>query len=112
MRKVVSEKLARDMVSVAIAASFILGPGLLGVSGIALEAGGPVGSFLGWMASALLISPMVYIFYRMGRRDTSLLGLGKYVDEGVGPWGGLAVNLLFFFAALLIAPLILQVALE
>ena len=76
---------------VTLAVSMIIGSGLLGLPGMALEVGTIHTAAGGWMAIALALLPLVYIFMRLGLKFTSSAGISRYAEESMGAWGGHAV---------------------
>ncbi|HWR10807.1 MAG TPA: APC family permease [Rectinemataceae bacterium] len=76
---------------VTLAVSMIIGSGLLGLPGMALEVGNVHTAAGGWMLIALALIPLVYIFTRLGLKFTSSAGLSRYARESMGAWGGHAV---------------------
>jgi amino acid transporter len=70
----------------------VVGSGLLGLPGIALEEGGVHSAALGWVLTSAAMAPLVYVFATLGRRFTSAAGLSRYVQEGIGDWAGDAVT--------------------
>jgi len=76
---------------VTLAVSMIIGSGLLGLPGMALEAGNLHTAAGGWMLIAFALVPFVYIFARLGLKFTSAAGISRYAQESMGAWGGHAV---------------------
>lgn len=70
----------------------VVGSGLLGLPGIALQEGGVESAALGWVLTSAAMAPLVYVFATLGRRFTSAAGLSRYVQEGMGEWAGDAVT--------------------
>jgi amino acid transporter len=77
---------------VTLAVSMIIGSGLLGLPGMALEVGTVHTAAGGWILIAFALIPLVYIFTRLGLKFTSSAGLSKYAQESMGAWGGHAVS--------------------
>ena len=76
----------------ALAVSTVIGSGLLGLPGMALEIGNVHTVAGGWLFISVALIPMVYIFAYLGQRFTSSAGLSKYAQVAVGDWGGHAVT--------------------
>jgi len=76
----------------ALAVSTVIGSGLLGLPGMALETGNVHTVAGGWLLISVALIPMVYIFAHLGQRFTSSAGLSKYAQVAVGEWGGHAVT--------------------
>jgi amino acid transporter len=76
----------------ALAVSTVIGSGLLGLPGMALEIGTVHTVVGGWLFISLMLIPLVYIFSCLGLRFTSSAGLSKYVQVSIGDWGGHAVT--------------------
>ena len=74
-----------------LAVTMVVGSGLLGLPGIALQEGGTQSAALGWVLTSAAMAPLVYVFATLGRRFTSAAGLSRYVQEGIGEWAGDAV---------------------
>src|SRR5437660_1272985 len=77
---------------VAWAVSMVVGSGLLGLPGLALEAGGPAGACLGWLATTLVSLPLVHIFAKLGLKFTSSAGIARYAQAAAGEWAGYAAT--------------------
>ncbi len=78
--------------AVALAVSMVVGSGLLGLPGLALDAGGTAGACLGWLATTLLSIPLLYIFARLGLKFPSSAGLTRYAQAAAGPAAGHGVT--------------------
>ncbi len=77
---------------VALAVGMVIGSGLLGLPGMAIEAAGNEVSLLGWMAVILLMVPMLLVFMRLGVKYATAAGLSKYAEVAVGKWGEYGVT--------------------
>lgn len=77
---------------VAIAVSMVIGSGILGLPGLALEKGNAQESRLAWILMIFLAIPMIALFTRLGTRFPSAGGLSRYAEEALGTWGGYAVS--------------------
>jgi len=75
-----------------LAVSMLIGSGLLGLPGLALDVGNAHDAAGGWMLICIAIAPIVYVFSRLGLKYASAAGLSKYAEEAVGEWGGYAVT--------------------
>ena len=69
-----------------------MGSGLLGLPGLALEAGGLTATAAGWIITTLASLPLIYILMRLGMRFSSSAGLARYAQAGVGDWSGAGVT--------------------
>lgn len=69
---------------VALAISMVIGSGLLGIPGLAIERVGPIPALLAWIIIVFSIVPLVYIFSRLGVRFPSSAGIAHYVDMAFG----------------------------
>src|ERR671933_687564 len=71
---------------VALAVSMVIGSGLLGLPGIALQEGGLHGAAAGWLVAVLSVVAPVAVFSRLGFRFASAAGLSRYAEVAEGPW--------------------------
>lgn len=76
----------------ALAVSTVIGSGLLGLPGMALEIGNVHTVAGGWLLISVMLIPLVYIFTYLGLTFTSSAGLSKYAQVSLGDWGGHAVT--------------------
>lgn len=76
----------------ALAVSMVVGSGLLGLPGLALQAGSPRDAAFGWLLTIIAAIPLIAIFARLGRRFASSAGLSRYAEEALGSWGSYAVT--------------------
>ncbi|QTX32398.1 amino acid permease [Aminithiophilus ramosus] len=76
---------------VVLAVTMILGSGLFGLPGLALEMGTPHEALAAWVLISLAMIPLIFIFSDLGVRFTTAAGLSRYAEEAVGPWGNNAV---------------------
>lgn len=76
----------------ALAVSMVIGSGLLGLPGLALEMGSVYSTAGAWLLVSIAVIPLVYIFSALGLRFTSAAGLSRYAQESLGGWGGYAVS--------------------
>lgn len=77
---------------IALAVSTVIGSGLLGLPGMALENGTVYTVAGGWILMSVMIIPLVYIFACLGLKFTSSAGLSKYAQMSVGDLGGHVVT--------------------
>ena len=89
---------------VVLAVSMIIGSGLLGLPGLALELGSPHDALGGWICISIAMIPMLYIFMNLGIRYSTAAGLARYAQEAVGEWGSYAVTYLMCGSVLLGMP--------
>src|SRR5512136_1524317 len=76
----------------ALAVSTVIGSGLLGLPGMALEIGTVHTVAGGWLLISVMLVPLVYIFAYLGLTFTSSAGLSKYAEVSIGAWGAHAVT--------------------
>lgn len=95
---------------IILAVSMIIGSGLLGLPGLALELGTPHEALAGWFVIALAMVPMLYIFMALGMRYSTAAGLARYAQEALGEWGGHAVTYLMCGSVLLGMPALASIA--
>ena len=76
---------------IVLAVTMILGSGLFGLPGLALEMGTPYEALTAWIVICLAMTPLILIFSDLGVRFTTAAGLSRYAEEAVGPWGNHAV---------------------
>lgn len=79
---------------VALAVGMVVGSGLLGLPGMAIETVGADTALLGWFLIILLLAPMIMLFVKLGVRYSSSAGLSKYAEVALGPWAGSSVTAL------------------
>lgn len=76
----------------ALAVSTVIGSGLLGLPGLALEIGNVYTAAGGWLLISLMLIPLIYIFTYLGMKFTSSAGLSKYAEVSIGKCGSYAVT--------------------
>jgi amino acid transporter len=76
----------------ALAVSTVIGSGLLGLPGLALEIGNVYTAAGGWLLISIMLIPLIYIFTYLGMKFTSSAGLSKYAEVSIGSWGSHAVT--------------------
>lgn len=92
---------------VAIAISMVVGSGLFGLPGLAIQTTDTLTALLGWGAVVLLMPALIYVFSWLGSRYPSSEGISLYASKGLGEWsragimmitcGTLAVGMPAFF---------------
>jgi len=75
-----------------LAVSTVIGSGLLGLPGMALEDGNVHTAAGGWLLISVVLIPLVYVFAYLGLKFTSAAGLSKYALVSIGDWGAHAVT--------------------
>lgn len=68
---------------VVIAIGMVLGSGLFGLPGLAIEQGGADAALLGWLIMVMIMSPMLYVFIVLGRAYPQADGLTQYAQVAV-----------------------------
>ncbi len=71
---------------VVLAICTLIGSGLLGLPGLAVEEGGLTASILGWMVSILISLPLVLVFYDLSLKSQSAGGIATYAGYAFGKW--------------------------
>lgn len=92
---------------VAIAISMVVGSGLFGLPGLAIQETNPLTALLGWAFIVVLMPSLIYVFSWLGRQHPSSEGISLYASMGLGKWsrpgimmitcGTLAVGMPAFF---------------
>ena len=77
---------------IALAVSMVIGSGLLGLPGLALEMGSVYSNAGAWLLISFALIPLVYIFATLGLKFTSSAGLSRYAQESLGSCGNYAVS--------------------
>jgi len=88
------QKLQRNLSvfqGIAMAVSLVIGSGILGLPGLALEIGGVAATSAGWVVTTIASLPFIFILTRLGLRFRSSAGLARYAQAGVGDWAGSGV---------------------
>src|SRR5262245_42944383 len=88
----------------ALAFSLVVGSGLLGLPGITIEKFVIDIASTGWIVTIIALTPLIYIFTRLGCRFQSAGGLSNYAAQALGEWGGTAVSFLIIGSFLLGVP--------
>jgi amino acid efflux transporter len=81
----------------------LIGPGVLLVPALAVQAAGPA-SVLGWAALLVLSAPLAFTFAALGVRMPVAGGVAEYVRAGFGPAAGAVTGGWFLTAVLIGAP--------
>jgi amino acid transporter len=77
---------------IGIAVGMVVGSGLFGLPGLAIDIAGPAVSLYGWIAIIFVTFPMIYIFIKLGTKFPKAAGLSKYAEISFGPWGSYGVT--------------------
>ncbi|WP_457563022.1 APC family permease [Caminibacter pacificus] len=76
---------------IAIAIGMVMGSGLFGLPGLAIDIAGAKLSLLGWLAIILAVIPMIYIFIKLGIKFPKAGGLSTYAKAAFGDWAEFGV---------------------
>lgn len=79
---------------VGLAVSTIIGSGLLGLPGLAIDVGGAEAAAAGWLATALLSLPLILLFMGLATRVRNAGGIAHSSTLAFGPRAGAAVTLI------------------
>ncbi len=90
---------------VVLAICTIIGSGLLGLPGLAIEAGGGAAAALAWPLTMLISLPLVVIFLSLSLRVQSSGGVARYAAMALGDWAETAVSLIFAITFMLCIPI-------
>lgn len=90
---------------VVLAICTIIGSGLLGLPGLAIEAGGGAAAALAWPLTMLISVPLVIIFLSLSLEVQSSGGVASYAALALGKWAETAVSLIFAFTFMLCIPI-------
>ncbi|WP_159991175.1 APC family permease [Pelistega ratti] len=92
---------------VAIAVSMVVGSGLFGLPGLAIQQTDALTALLAWLGVIALMPALIYVFSWLGCRYPSAEGISLYASKGLGHWsragimmitcGTLAVGMPAFF---------------
>jgi len=77
---------------IGIAVGMVVGSGLFGLPGLAIDLAGYTLSLYGWIATILISMPMIYIFISLGMRFPKAAGLSRYAEIAFGSWGSYGVT--------------------
>lgn len=75
----------------ALAVGMVVGSGIFGLPGLALQLGSPQAAAFGWLACAIACLPLVWIFAILGTRDASAAGVSRYAEAAFGKRAEFAV---------------------
>lgn len=64
----------------------VVGSGLFGLPGLAIQAAGPQNALLGWVAVIAIMPAMIHIFAFLGRKHPESGGIALYAGMGFGRW--------------------------
>jgi len=76
---------------IAIAIGMVVGSGLFGLPGLAIDIAGAKLSLLGWLTIILAVIPMIYIFIKLGIKFPKAGGLSAYAKAAFGDWAEFGV---------------------
>jgi len=76
---------------VALAVGMVVGSGLFGLPGLALQLGSPQVTAIGWLVGIAASIPLICVFSVLGSRYPSSSGLANYAEQAFGPAAGQAV---------------------
>lgn len=82
------------LTGVGIAVSMVVGSGLFGLPGLIIKATSPTEAILGWLATAIAVLPLIYIFSYLGSRYPTEEGIAKYAEVLMGKSGAYAASLI------------------
>jgi amino acid transporter len=71
---------------VAIAISMVIGSGLFGLPGLAIQTAGPISAVWGWILVIAIMPAMIHIFSYFGRHYPASEGIALYASMGFGSW--------------------------
>jgi amino acid transporter len=80
------------LAGVALAIGMVVGSGLFGLPGLALQAGSPQEAAVGWLVGAMASVPLVWVFAVLGARFASAAGLAYYAEIALGPSAAFAAS--------------------
>lgn len=90
---------------IVLAICTIIGSGLLGLPGLAVEAGGGAAAALAWPLTMLISLPLVVIFLSLSLRVQNSGGVARYAALALGDWAETAVSLIFAVTFMLCIPI-------
>lgn len=90
---------------VVLAICTIIGSGLLGLPGLAIEAGGGAAAALSWPLTLLISLPLVIIFLSLSLEVQDSGGVARYAALALGNWAETAVSLIFAVTFMLCIPI-------
>lgn len=90
---------------IVLAVCTIIGSGLLGLPGLAVEAGCGAAAALAWPLTMLISLPLVVIFLSLSLRVQNSGGVARYAALALGDWAETAVSLIFAVTFMLCIPI-------
>jgi APA family basic amino acid/polyamine antiporter/amino acid efflux transporter len=94
---------------VALAASLVIGSGVLGLPGIVLQEIGPQYAALAWVVTAVAMIPFIVVFARLGAFFPSSPGLLAYAEFAFGKAGRNAASLMLLSCVMIGFPALLLI---
>ncbi|MCC8394688.1 APC family permease [Paraburkholderia sp. MMS20-SJTR3] len=76
----------------ALAVGMVVGSGVFGLPGLALELGSPQIAALGWLACAIACLPLLCVFATLGTHYASAAGISRYAEAALGQRAEFAVT--------------------
>ncbi|RKT27578.1 amino acid/polyamine/organocation transporter (APC superfamily) [Paraburkholderia sp. RAU2J] len=76
----------------ALAVGMVVGSGIFGLPGLALQLSSPQVAALGWLACTIACFPLLCIFAILGTRYASAAGISRYAEVALGPRAEYAVT--------------------
>ncbi|MEA2665986.1 MAG: amino acid efflux transporter [Candidatus Eremiobacteraeota bacterium] len=77
---------------IGLAASTVIGSGLLALPGLAIDRSGPYVALAGWAVTLALSLPLMLVFMRLTQRVADAGGLARYAALALGPAAGSAAT--------------------
>lgn len=81
---------------IAIAISMVIGSGLFGLPGLAIQSTSPADAFLGWLFVITIMPAMIHIFCKLSLKWPQSGGIALYATKGLGEWSSGGISLLTF----------------
>jgi amino acid transporter len=79
---------------ISIAISMVIGSGLFGLPGLAVESTDPITALCGWLLLVAMMPAMIHIFSFLGQKHPSSEGIALYASIGFGAWSKNGILLL------------------
>lgn len=89
---------------IGLAVSTIMGSGLLGLPGLAIESGGTQAAAVGWLLTTLMALPLMLLFMKLALRVQDAGGISRYAEIAFGAWAEAAVIVILAFTFALCIP--------